>query len=121
MIGSFRDQDIGGAVVKRMFGGLKAGDVLSREQVLAMPGANRAALINLGKIAVYPMRGGGAAIEQVAATAAPAPEIEHTKRHVVSRGFGKYDVIEGAILNTDPLTKDAAKALAGEVPDTTEH
>lgn len=114
MIGSFRDQDVGGAVVKRMFGGRKAGDTLTRAEVLAIPGANRAALINLGKIAVFPIRSGTTGTVPLAASEEQRPEIEHMKRHVVSRGFGKYDVIEGNILNAEPLTKDAAKALAGE-------
>lgn len=108
----FRDQDIGGAVVKRMFAGRKAGDVLSRAEVLAIPGSNRAALINLGKIVMFPQA--VVAGDTAAILAEHAPEIEYMPRHVVSRGFGKYDVIQGVILNNAPLTKDAAKALAGE-------
>ena len=114
---SFRDQDVGGAVVKRMFAGHKAGDTLSREAVLAIPGANRSALINQGKMVLFPlskMAGNVAAIPAGVLAVDHAPEIEHMKRHVVSRGFGKYDVIAGTILNTEPLTKDAAKALAGD-------
>lgn len=139
MIGSFRDQDVGGAVVKRAFGGHLASDVLTREQVLAMPGANRAALINLGKIAVFPRPNAGldmqvsvssnldaAGVKAFAeanaallANALAARADGGAKRHVVSRGFGKYDVIEGVVLNAEPLTnKAAAKALAGEAPDT---
>jgi hypothetical protein len=115
MIGSFRDQDVGGAVVKRMFTGYRAGEVLDRATVLAIRGANRAALINQGKIVVFPL--GNAVVMADVTVTEQAPEIEHAQRHVVSRGFGKYDVIAGTILNAEPLDKDSALALAGTAPE----
>lgn len=117
MIGAFRDQDVGGAVVKRMFAGYKAGTVLDRATVLAIRGANRAALINQGKIVVFPVdRAALIATAPDVGVPTHAPEIDHAQRHVVSRGFGKYDVIAGVILNAEPLDKDSALALAGTAP-----
>ena len=43
----------------------------------------------------------------------PPAVTEPTERHVVSRGFGKFDVIEGRIINSAPLTKEHAEAMAG--------
>lgn len=95
---------IGGAKVVRAFtmGGdtLKPGHVLTREEVLAMPPANRNALAESGRISVFP----------------PMPAIL-TQRHVVSVGFGRYNVIEGRMVNDLPLTKEEALALAGVTPD----
>lgn len=36
------------------------------------------------------------------------------ERHIVSRGFGKFDVIIGTVINDAPLTKEEAEALAKE-------
>lgn len=106
-----RDKDIGGGFVRRGFsmGGARvtSGQHLSREQVLAMPGANRQALITNGYIDVYPPT---------------AADLDPPQRFVASKGFGKFDVYEGHRLNAEPLTRDEAEALAGgkmpEAPET---
>jgi hypothetical protein len=101
---ALRDQDIGGAVVTRAFRRgtefVRQGTRLTREDVLAMPRANRNSMIDNGMLAVYPVAG------LVAADPRPAT------RHVVSRGFGNFDVIEGRKLNDAPLTKEDAEDLA---------
>lgn len=95
-----RDEEIGGGSVLRTFTmhgeSLKVGTPLSRAALLSIPYANRQALIDGGKIAVYP----------------PSSE-----RHVVSDGFGHYSVYAGRKLNDKPLTKAQAQKLAGIEPD----
>jgi hypothetical protein len=123
MLGLIRDKDIGGGIARRLIrlNGevLTAGTGLTREQVLGIRAANRQALINTGALSIYPRPRGAAEPESVKA-ADHQPEIEHAPRHVVSRGFGKYDVIQGVVLNAEPLAKDAAFAIAGtEMPAAT--
>jgi hypothetical protein len=91
-------ENIGGAVVRRTF---KLGDKhvfsghpLTRDQVLAIPVTNRRALVEKGQIEIFPRPQGWS-------------------KHVVSTGFGRYDVIEGLRINSDPLTREEAYALAG--------
>lgn len=95
-----RLDDIGGAVVRRTFQfdsrRMRTGDRLTRDEVIGMPAPNRNALIEKQYIDVLPRDIGGAGGERI----------------VVNRGFGKFDVIEGRRLNTEPLTKDEAEALA---------
>lgn len=92
--------DIGGAVVRRPFlygeQQLKAGDVLTEEQVRHMPRNNRNALRDGNFISIYPKRAGRAG-----------------QAFVIHRGQGKYDVIEGVKINDEPLSKEDADALAG--------
>ncbi len=93
------DREIGGGIVRRLFSTTKktyrAGMKLSREDLLAMPAANRRALIENGFIVTYPIAG------------SPDGEII-----IVNRGFGKYDVVRGHKLNGEPLDKEGAEALA---------
>ncbi len=93
-----RDHDIGGAKVLRGFsmGGTyrKSGEMLSRQEVLSIPTNNRQALIDGGKMSVYP----------------PAPE----SRFVVSAGFNKWHVYEGRRLTDTPVEKDEAQRIADE-------
>lgn len=92
-------EDIGGAQVQRPFsmGGQRTfvGQELSREQVLSMPANNRNAMIDSGMIVIRP----------------PKAAAEPAERFVVSRGFGKFDVIEGVKVNDRSLTKEEAEAL----------
>lgn len=98
-----RDADIGGGTVRRTFRmgteQVRMGRPLTEAEIMTMPVANRRALIDKGMIIVYPRT--------------PVVPSGDGERHVVARGFGKYDVIEGHKLNDKPLTKDAARALAG--------
>lgn len=97
-----RDEDIGGAYVRRVFrmgdDFAKPGEPLTREQVLAFPQANRQALIDNKYIDVYP------------------PAAAEGDLLIVSRGFGKYDVIQGRKLNIEPLTKEQAEAMVPGAP-----
>ena len=94
---------IGGAVVRRTFksGGrqLTSGSRLSGDEVRSFPALNRRALIEKKYIEVFPLN-------------TDAGTVSGGKRFVVSRGFGKFDVIEGKKLNDDALDKDTARVLA---------
>lgn len=91
-----REENIGGATVNRLFNRIgnpvRVGQTLTREEVLAFPARNRQSLIDGGYLAIHPRVAG--------------------ETHIVSRGFGKFDVIEGRKLNVDPLeSKEEAEAL----------
>lgn len=92
-------KDIGGAIVRRPFshGGRRvlAGARLSAAEVLAMPPNNRQALQSANYLDVFPKT-----TEAVG------------ERHIVNRGFGKFDVVSGVKLNDEPITKEQAEALA---------
>lgn len=99
--------DIGGAVVRRVFsnGGrqMTPGTRLTAEQVKSIPTVNRNALVDKKYIELYPRA-------DVAAGASAG------ERFVVSMGFGKFIVLEGRKL-CDPIDREQAYALAGqEVP-----
>lgn len=87
----------GGATVRRRIdrptGALVAGDILSREDLMAMPVSNLRALIDNHTIEPWPWR--------------PPGEL-----HVVHIGRGLYDVFEGEKLTQEPLSKEDAEALA---------
>ncbi len=97
------ERDIGGGIVTRTFrdGAVqrKVNDpntgFLTVAQIMAMPAANRQALIDKKYIAIYPRTPGNA------------------ERFVVSAAFGKFDVIEGVRVTDAPVAKDEAYALAG--------
>ena len=94
-----KDSDIGGGKVLRAFtmGGetLKNGTHLSRDQILAMPYNNRQALIDGGRLAVYP----------------PAPDA----RFIHHEGFGKFHVVEGRRITDEPVTKEEAERIVAEL------
>lgn len=95
-----RDEQIGGAVVRRRINRgdatpLFPGAHLSREEVLAMPTANRQALVRAEHLWLEPK-----VVDSVG------------ERHIVHLGRGQYDVIEGKKLNAAPLSKDEAEDLA---------
>lgn len=106
-----READIGGAEVKRHFNGaagkqFSPRDRLTREDVLAIPVNNRVALIDNGYIVVFPPDDAAhAAAEQM-----------HGDVFFISRGFGKYDMIRGKKLNSEPLSQEQAVALGYVVP-----
>lgn len=104
-------QDIGGGIVRRRFssGGKEFtnGTVLSAGEIKAMPRNNMNALRDNGYIHIFP--------KAVRSHLEAAPEDIKMERHVVSRGFGKYDVIEGKVMNTQPLTKETAEHLASQL------
>lgn len=101
-----RDDDIGGAVVRRRIerGGrppLLAGARLSRDDVLSMPVANRRSLVATERLWLLPRSGASNAADDVRATS-----------HVVQVGKNQFDVIQGVKLNDAPLSKEAAEELA---------
>lgn len=87
----------GGAYVRRRFelGGreVTAGDVLSAEEVGAIPRANLHSLVNLRLIELFPR----------------APMPEGTERFVVKNG-NSYNIVEGRVINDEPLTLAQANA-----------
>ena len=93
------DADIGGARVRRTFVNgdrqMKMGDELTAEEVIAINLPNRRALADSNFIEIYPRSAGMAAGE----------------KFIVGLGKDKYNVIEGRIVNSEPLTRDAAEKL----------
>ena len=100
---------LGGGVVRRRFsrGGeiILAGHVFSGEELRSFRSANLRALIDKGVIEVWPKH---------------AIAGERGARFPIHQGFGKYDVVEGRKLNTEPLTREQAQALvtSASAPDT---
>lgn len=94
------DADIGGARVRRVFSRgserLAAGRILSADDVISIPVANRRALVSAGYIEIFPR----------------APLQSVGERHIVHLGGGRYDIIQGVKLNAEPLSKDDAEELA---------
>jgi hypothetical protein len=104
-----READIGGATVRRIFTrngrAVMPGENLSRGEMLSIPVSNRQSLIDNGYVVIYPPRPG------------MGNDDSEPERFVVSKGFGNFDVIEGRRLNSEPLTKEQAQALAdGDAP-----
>jgi hypothetical protein len=108
----------GGRVVRGFRWGtefMRAGTEVTREQLLKMPQQNRNALIEKGYITVWP-------VHNVTPMDAPlttgktgaAALAEGVEKHVISSGYGRYNVIEGRKLNDRPLSKEEAYGLAGK-------
>lgn len=103
-----RPEQIGGARVQRAFKfgerRLVHGDTLTGDQVRSIRPTNRSSLVDKGYLMLWP-KGQNESV----------PGAAEVERHVVARGFGRYDVIEGRKLNTEGLlTKEEAYALAGK-------
>lgn len=99
------DADIGGARVVRAFNRgseyIKRGQYLSSDEVLALPIANRRALIDGGYLEVYPKR-------------SPAKRMNEARFVIrVSKEKEEFDVITGYKLNDKPLSRVEADRLAG--------
>lgn len=91
------EENIGGARVRRTFNMsgeyLKMGHHLTAEEVLSIARPNRKALIDSNFIEVYPK--------------APISG----EKFIVGLGKDKYNVIEGRVLNEEPLTRNEAERL----------
>jgi hypothetical protein len=91
----------GGAYVRRAFTfgdrELTTKDRLTADEVRSIPIANLNALINTGKIELWPAAPEGTFIAE---------------RFAVHLGFGKWIVVEGRNLTSEPVTKEEAEALA---------
>lgn len=96
--------DLGGAKVMRTFRmgtkQIRAGTMLTETQLANMTRANLRALIESGFLAPWPK---GGVIQ--------AQALARFARH---RGFGEWDVIEGRLLNTDPMPREMAQELVAE-------
>ena len=96
----FPDSDVGGAKVVRPFlrngERLAAGHQMSADEFLAIPFANRRALVDSNYVVVSPK----------------AISLPDAQKYIVHRGGGHFDVIAGQKLNTQPLSKDEAEDLA---------
>lgn len=105
-----KEEHIGGATVRRLFNRIdnpvRVGQTLSREEVLAFPAANRQSLIDGGYLYIHPP--------------VPAAAVKG-EIHIYSRGFGKFDVIEGRKINAEPLeSKEEAEALVAALKGETQ-
>ena len=93
-----------GGVALRTFsaagGRLPPGSEISAELALTWPVQNRRALEESKVI-----RWHSQAVSQ--------QRNQTVSAHVVHRGGGRFDVIEGIVINDEPLTKEQADALAG--------
>jgi hypothetical protein len=79
---------------------LMPGEVMSAETFAEIPFGTRRALVGNDRLTPFYRRGD-----------APPAEEEERQRFSIHRGNGRYDVVEGALLNAEPLTKEAAEAL----------
>lgn len=73
---------LGGGRVLRPFSGRKRMDILTEEEVNAIPPKNLRALVQTGGLHVWPKP---AEVEKAA----------NTELHIATSGFGTFDVIEG--------------------------
>jgi hypothetical protein len=99
----------GGVVLRTVTtarGRLKPGTEISPDEALSWPIANKRALEE-----------GQAVRWHSLATGASRHASDASGRHVVNRGFGKFDVIEGTVINAEPLSKEEAEALAAEAAE----
>lgn len=98
----------GGAYVRRTFTlgkrEMRSGDRLTAEQLAAIPIANRRALLNVGKIELYPLAPAGAL-----AAEGLKGKIENFMIHV---GKGEYIVVRGVKLTAKPVSREQADELA---------
>jgi hypothetical protein len=95
------EQDIGGGRVRHAFtmgsNHLKAGYELSSDMVRSIPSANRNALIDAGMLEVFPR-------PQGQFDTAPLP------LHAFHIGGGRFDLIAGRKVNSEPVTREEADA-----------
>jgi hypothetical protein len=75
------------------------GTTLSIEEVKAFPNRNLRALVDANFLDLFPIADN---------------DILTGAMHVIHRGSGRYDVIRGHVLNAEPLTREAAEAMAGD-------
>jgi hypothetical protein len=105
MIGS---NEIGGGYVRLGFKDssrhYKMGEPLTAEKIKSFHNYRR--LIDVGMIAVYPPPPKGTL------SGINVLPVAVSDRHIVSAGFGRFDVYEGRKLNDKALTKDEAEKLA---------
>jgi hypothetical protein len=92
---------------------VKNGEWLDHDTLAKMPISNRNSLQDKG----YPHPVPKAAVAAISQVRDALPDSQ-SERHVINRGFGRFDVIEGRVLTDKPVGKEAAYALAGQpLPD----
>lgn len=99
--------EFGGVVLRSLVTAgatLKPGTEISAEFVASWPIANRRALSESGTVRWHPF----SKSDNVEA-------VGKVGRHLAHRGGGRFDVIEGHIINDEPLTREEAEALINEV------
>lgn len=107
--------NIGFGIVKRRFESPvgvwhERGEELSRDFLLAMPQGNRDAMTGSNQIEIFPR---SVAMKVKGPVAADGVG----EKHRVTRGFGKYDVIQGVIIAQGLSKEDADKIVAGAPPE----
>ena len=111
---AMRIDEIGGGRVLRTFKigdrHVPSGETIDVETLRKMPAVNRNSLIDNGFLAVWPKGAGAPVVTRAAQAAAP----EGSSRFVINKGFGNFSVVEGRLLNSAPLKKEEAEALAAE-------
>ena len=94
--------ELAGAIVRRPFnaGGARvlSGAILSPEAFWSIGYAVRRLFVREERITPFYQRAGAAA--------------GAVERHTIHRGGGRYDVVEGVLLNDEPLSREAAESLA---------
>lgn len=104
--------NIGFGIVKRRFESPpgvwhEGGAELTRDFLLAMPQGNRDAMVGSNQIEIFPR---SVAMKVKGPVAADGVG----EKHRVTRGFGKYDVIQGVIIAQGVTKEEADKIIAGE-------
>jgi hypothetical protein len=105
--------EVGGGRVIRMFRSngrqVNVGTFLTRDDILAINPANRTSLIGRF-IDVWPKA------PDTAGSPPPQTEarLDKAERHVVSLGFNRFKVFEGAWLTDDVVSREDAYKLAGK-------
>lgn len=85
------------------------GHELTHDVLARMPAANRNALIENRFISVFPK-----SVTVLNRAVEHVPIADGTgEMHVIAKGFGKWDVIQGTVLGSG-LTREEANALAGK-------
>ena len=101
-------ENAGGAYIRRriMIDGVwrNAGEILSAERVAKIPRANLVALINTGRLELWPK--------------APETPPANTSYFLVRSGPGLWHIIEGVQITDEPLSRADAEALisSGDKP-----
>lgn len=104
--------NIGFGIVKRRFESPagkwhERGEELTRDFLLAMPQGNRDAMCGSNQIEIFPR---SVAMKVKGPVAAEGVG----EKHRVTRGFGKYDVIQGVIIAQGVTKEEADSIVAGE-------
>lgn len=106
------DNEVSGARVVRPFDSYKLNDTISAADIAKWPEQNWKAMVDQGMVELIRR-------ESPAASDIPLPYSigGALVRVVVPREDGRFDVVEGARINPEPLDEAAAEALADRIAD----